>query len=188
MKYDAVILAGGQSLRMGQDKGLMLFQHKPMVSWVASSLGYANRVWVNTNQYSSDYEGLGFQVVKDVYHEDIGHLAGPLLGILTGLQHSESDWVLFSPCDTPSLPAEFSEIMMNHASEHMSYANVAFDGERRQNLHLLLHRSLSENLMMFLLAGGRKTYQWLDRVKAQNVDFSDFKSGFKNINSPADMT
>lgn len=202
MKFDAVILAGGQSRRMGQDKGLMEYPPKPMegdavvsahlsckpmVSWVSEGLSDAQQLWVNCNEHESDYHALGFDVIKDVYHEDIGPLAGPLLGLLTGLQEAKSDWVLFSPCDTPNIPANYSQVMTQFASDHLSYASVVFDGQRRQNLHLLLHKSLTDDLMMYLLAGGRKTYQWLDRVGAKDVDFSAESEAFANINTLEDM-
>jgi len=202
MKFDAVILAGGQSRRMGQDKGLMDYPPKPleyadsvsahlyirpMVSWVSASLSGAQQLWVNTNEHENQYHALGFSILKDVFHEDIGPLAGPLLGILTGLKAAKSDWVLFSPCDTPNLPADYSQVMTKFASDHLSYASVVFDGDRRQNLHALLHKSLADDLMMYLLAGGRKTYQWLDRVGARDVDFSAEPEAFANINTQEDM-
>ncbi|MFT6153297.1 MAG: molybdopterin-guanine dinucleotide biosynthesis protein A [Bermanella sp.] len=196
MKFDAVILAGGQSLRMGQDKGLFVLPLEAsdqginpitMVESVALVLNKAENLWVNSNEYEAQYSNLGFATLPDIFHNDIGPLAGPLLGILTGLQAAKSDWVLFSPCDTPHLPENYSQLMTSSASQHYSYANVASDGERRQNLHLLLHTSLQENLLMYMLAGGRKPYKWLDKIKAQEVDFSDFKAGFKNINSFEDI-
>jgi molybdopterin-guanine dinucleotide biosynthesis protein A len=196
LKFDAVILAGGQSLRMGQDKGLLVLPLEAseqginaitMVESVALVLSQAENLWVNSNDNETEYSNLGFVTVSDVLHHDIGPLAGPLLGILTGLQTAKSDWVLFSPCDTPDLPKNYATLMTEFASKHYSYANVAFDGERRQNLHLLLHTSLQENLLMYMLAGGRKPYKWLEKIKAQEVDFSEFKAGFKNINSLADI-
>jgi molybdopterin-guanine dinucleotide biosynthesis protein A len=204
LKFDAVILAGGQSLRMGRDKGLMILPistHEeanqsieqqggnlcPMVESVAAVLHGGENLWVNTNDYHKEYAALGFNTIHDVLHTDIGPLAGPLLGILTGLQTAKSDWVLFSPCDTPDLPANYADLMTTFASKHLSNANVAFDGQRRQNLHLLLHTSLAASLITYMLAGGRKPYQWLHSVNVKNVDFSDFNEGFKNINSLADI-
>jgi molybdenum cofactor guanylyltransferase len=196
LKFDAVILAGGQSLRMGQDKGLLVLplansgqgmNPVTMVESVALVLNLAENLWVSSNDLDGHYSNLGFTTVRDLLHEEIGPLAGPLLGILTGLQTAKSDWVLFSPCDTPQLPKNYSQLMTDSASQHYSYANVASDGERRQNLHLLLHTSLQENLLMYMLAGGRKPYKWLDKIKAQEVDFSEFKAGFKNINSLSDI-
>lgn len=188
MNISGIILAGGQSLRMGgKDKGLVQYHGEPMASLVLRGFDGAKEVWLNTNSSVEDYQALGFKVFGDAKLPDIGERAGPLLGILSGLQQANEDWVLFSPCDTPQLPSNYLLQMTKTASDMLAKACVAHDGERRQNLHLLLHKSLMENLMMFLLSGKRKTYQWLDSIGVQDVDFSKQAEGFNNYNTPADF-
>ncbi len=188
LKVSGVILAGGQSERMGgKDKGLLEYQGCPMVSGVAKGFEGACQLLVNANRNTEGYEGLGFEVFADSQLADIGDNAGPLLGILTGLQKAKEDWVLFSPCDTPNLPTNYLNKMSQVASDQLSMANVVHDGTRRQNLHLLIHKSHLENLHMYLLSGRRKTYEWLDGIRALEVDFSDQAQCFKNINGPEDL-
>lgn len=211
-RISGCILAGGQSLRMGQDKGLMAFSHVQlahntftMAQHVASVLTPCDELLLNSNQRLNDYQALGFKVIKDVQHEVIPAQAGPLLGLLTGLKLAKYDWVLFSPCDSPLLPQDYPKRMLaalsasdgqNYAgnkavdgkpTESKTLAYVAHDGERRQNLHVLLHRSLAAGLEQYLIQGQRKMYVWLDEIDAQLVDFSDVAGGFKNINSQADL-
>ncbi len=189
MNISGIILAGGQSLRMGgKDKGLVQYEGLPMVCQVLKGFEGASEVWLNSNSSVSEYQGLGFKVFADAQFPDIGERAGPLLGILSGLQQAREDWVLFSPCDTPQLPLDYLSRMTQRASDMLSKACVAHDGERRQNLHLLLHKILQEDLMMFLLSGKRKTYQWLDSIGVVDVDFSKQAQGFNNYNTPADFT
>ena len=188
LKVSGVILAGGQSERMGgRDKGLLEYQGVPMVRQVAQGFAGACQLLVNTNRHGSQYEALGFEVFADQKLADIGENAGPLLGILSGLQAAQEDWVLFSPCDTPELPASYLKKMSQVASDQLSMANVVHDGQRRQNLHLLLHKRHRENLHMYLLSGRRKTYEWLDSIAAVEVDFSAQAPCFKNINGPQDF-
>ncbi|MEH6346452.1 MAG: molybdenum cofactor guanylyltransferase MobA [Bermanella sp.] len=188
MNISGIILAGGQSLRMGgKDKGLVPYQGQTMVSQVLEGFEGAKEVWLNSNSSVEEYQALGFKVFPDVNLPDIGERAGPLLGILSGLQIANEDWVLFSPCDTPQLPNNYLKLMAQTASDKLSKACVAHDGQRRQNLHLLLHKSLSEDLLMFLLSGKRKTYQWLDKIGVVDVDFSKQAEGFNNYNTPADF-
>lgn len=188
MKISGIILAGGQSLRMGgKDKGLVFYEGQPMASQVLKGFDGASDIWLNTNSSASEYLKLGFKVFSDAKLPDVGEHAGPLLGILSGLQQAQEDWVLFSPCDTPQLPSNYLTQMAQAASDKLAKACVAHDGERRQNLHLLLHKSLQEDLMMFLLSGKRKTYQWLDSIGVVDVDFSKQAQGFNNYNTPADF-
>lgn len=39
VKIEAYVLAGGKSSRMGKDKGLVLFNGQPMISYVLKALG-----------------------------------------------------------------------------------------------------------------------------------------------------
>lgn len=194
----ACILAGGQSTRMGQDKGLMGYvlpdtdRELAMAKHVANAMVGCQEILINSNQNLSMYETLGYPVFSDGKFESIPPLSGPLLGVLTALQQASHEWVLLSPCDSPLIPEDYYA-RMTQALENAVDKNeavkgfVVFDGERRQNLHLLLHTSNAESLLRFLQSGERKVYMWLKEIGAQDVDFSDETSSFRNLNSPKDL-
>jgi len=186
LNVTGIILCGGGSSRMGQDKGLMAFDGEPMVSQVAKGFTGVKELLLNCNQNVKKYESLGFQTFSDVQFSDIPSGAGPLLGILSAMETANNDWLLFSPCDTPKLPSHYFEKMAQTASDQLAFSCVAFDGERRQFLHVLLHKKFKESLMMYLLSGKRRTGEWLKSLKPVEVDFSDDKAGFVNINSMSD--
>jgi molybdopterin-guanine dinucleotide biosynthesis protein A len=51
MDIDAVILAGGLSSRMGEDKSLIKLNKKNLISHVMASIKpQVNKVWINTNK------------------------------------------------------------------------------------------------------------------------------------------
>lgn len=179
-----VILAGGKAERMGgTDKGLVHYKGVPMVEQVLQRLSGLDEVLINLNRAESEaYEKLPCSIIPDELHPQIGTYAGPLLGILSGLKAASNQWVLFSPCDTPELPQDYANRMIEAAQEKMTLAVVANDGERTQPLHLLLNKRLHESLLMFLLSGQRKTFGWLNQIKPYEVDFSDCHNGFVNIN------
>ena len=75
------IQAGGQSRRMGQDKGLVLINQRPMIAYVLEAVrSFTTNILITTNQPTA-YESLGFPLVAD---EHPG--AGALPGLLTALQ------------------------------------------------------------------------------------------------------
>jgi molybdopterin-guanine dinucleotide biosynthesis protein A len=188
MQVTGVILAGGQGTRMGgKDKGLLTLNGDYLVNHVARGLSSCESLIINANRSISQYEDQGYTVVKDLDIADVGPSAGPLLGILTALETCTTPWVLISPCDTPNLPHNYFQRMTQVASEKMKFAVVAHDGHRQQNLHLLLNTNLADNLKMFLLAGKRKTYQWLDSIGVVDADFSGTPQAFYNLNTPQDM-
>lgn len=186
LKVTGVILCGGQSSRMGQDKGLMEFDGEAMVSQVAKGFNGAEQLLLNCNQHQTEYEALGFQTFRDHEYGDIEPHAGPLVGILSAMEEAASDWLLFSPCDTPELPSDYLSVMAQHASDQLAFACVVFDGTRQQHLHVLLHKKYKESLMMYLLSGRRRTSEWLASIHPVEVDFSKQALCFANINSMAD--
>lgn len=186
LKVSGIILCGGESRRMGQDKGLMTYQGQPMVSHVGKALSGAQEVLLNCNQNHIEYEKLGFNVFGDAKFGDIPSGAGPLLGILSAFDQASEDWLLFSPCDTPDIPQNYLERMTQVACDQLAFACVVFDGERRQFLHVLLHKKFKESLMMYLLSGKRRTGEWLKSLHPVEVDFPDHQEAFMNINSMDD--
>ena len=55
MKLSAIILAGGKSSRMGTDKGLVLFNGKPMVEYLIEifrSLNIPTIIVANNSEYN----------------------------------------------------------------------------------------------------------------------------------------
>ena len=65
-------------------------------------------------------------------------------------------------------------------------AIVAFDGERQQHLHLLLHQRLIKSLQDYLQTGRRAVHEWLGQIRASQALF-DAPQAFRNINRPEDL-
>ena len=84
----AIILAGGQARRMGgQDKGLIQLGMKPMIEYVLNAIEpQVGTIIINANRNQAIYEKYGFPVVAD----QIGGYCGPLAGMASGLQLSET--------------------------------------------------------------------------------------------------
>lgn len=186
LKISGIILCGGQSRRMGQDKGLMTYLGEAMVSQVAKGFEGSQELLLNCNQHQDQYQALGFNTFSDHNYTEIEPHAGPLLGMLSAMETAKQEWLLFSPCDTPNLPVNYLQVMAQHASDQLSFACVAFDGERQQHLHVLLHKKYKDSLMMYLLSGRRRTGEWLESLKPVRVDFSKDKAAFTNINTMQD--
>ncbi|NLQ16131.1 molybdenum cofactor guanylyltransferase [Marinomonas sp. M1K-6] len=101
----AAILAGGKAERMlGQDKGLLLYQDKPMVLWISSALrGVVDEVFINANRNLEHYAEFGYEVILDGLDYQG---KGPLSGLFTCLAFAKTSHLLVSPCDTPRISSE----------------------------------------------------------------------------------
>lgn len=181
----AVILAGGQARRMGGvDKGLQLWQGKPLVEHCYQRLLLqVERISINANRSFADYEKLGLPVFAD----ELADFQGPLSGILTGLKQAETDFVLFVPCDCPFLPLNLLEKLKSAVENSSVLLAYAQDQEREHPTFCLVSPKLAETLADYLARGERKMRHFMLENGAVAVDFSGQEADFRNMNSLADL-
>lgn len=187
------VLAGGQAQRMdGVDKGLQLFQGQALALRAAKRLeAQVHIVKLNANRHLPDYASWGYSV-----HEDsVTGFAGPLAGILTGLQHCDTDWLLCVPCDSPFFPLDLASRLGMAIEVEQSQIAVAWAPEvnpqgntvcRPQPVFCLLHHSLQSSLSDFLQSGGRKIDAWTSQHANARMDFNlphDIRQAFANANT-----
>lgn len=107
------ILSGGRSQRMGKEKGLMMLGREPLIIHVHRAMeGLVDEVIVSVakgmGKTYSKALGDRFIIVED-QTPDIG----PLGGIIHALSCAKSQYVLFSPCDTPFLSPKVCELTVS---------------------------------------------------------------------------
>ncbi|QIZ78016.1 molybdenum cofactor guanylyltransferase MobA [Ferrimonas lipolytica] len=176
------VLAGGQARRMlGEDKGLIAVAGKPMVQHVLQRLqAQPESTVLISNRNQAEYSKLGYPVFSD----EIPDYAGPLAGVCSALQHSNTDYMLVVPCDTPMLPATLAEDMMATLIEHDAEIVIARDNERDHPVIMLLKCTLLDSLHEYLAGGDRKVALWYNKHKMAYCDFGDRAAAFANINTP----
>ncbi|HET7118404.1 MAG TPA: molybdenum cofactor guanylyltransferase [Hanamia sp.] len=106
---DCYILAGGKSSRMGTDKGLLLFNGKPLVQKVIEELSpVVNEVIIVSNNH--EYEQFGLKVIGDLIKDN-----GPAGGIHAALSNAKSEQIFIVSCDMPFITAHAAKYIMQHA-------------------------------------------------------------------------
>ena len=106
-----IVLCGGQSFRMGSDKGLVAYKDKTLVEYAINSIsGYCSDIILSTNREL--YRKFGYKLVAD-YHNHIG----PLGGIFSGLSTSINDQCLITACDIPFIDKGILDLMMDKATQ-----------------------------------------------------------------------
>lgn len=98
----ALILAGGESRRMGQDKANLMLGEQTLLQRMTDIVQplFAG-VIVSVRQPRADCDLL--QVCDDSAH------AGPLAGLAAGLERTETPWIFALACDMPFITAELIE-------------------------------------------------------------------------------
>ncbi len=198
-----LVLAGGRGSRMGGvDKGLQLLHGRPLVAHALQRLApQVANVMVSANRHLAAYEPLSACVLCD----SVGGFAGPLAGILTGLERCRTPYLAIVPCDSPNLPLDLVERLgdaLATAGAEIATAAVrtatAMDartataatpkggGLRTQPVFSLLRADLASRLRQDLEGGERKADQWMARQRRVICTFAD-AAAFANINTLGDL-
>lgn len=179
-----VVLAGGMGRRvLQQDKGLLLFQNKPLVEFALKAmLPLVDEVLISANRNLATYRSFGYPVISD----DFGHFEGPLAGILRALQQGQGSVYLIVPCDSPLVETQHLQRLLDQLNDDTEIA-VASDGERLHPVFAVIRSYLAKDLESYLLSGERKLQQWFFRHKMVTVDFSASPQMFANLNTLHDL-
>lgn len=178
-----VVLAGGRATRMGgKDKGLQELNGKPLWQHVADALSaQVDDIAVSANRHIDVYQHSGYPV----YQDELADYPGPLAGMLSVMQQSDAEWFLFCPCDTPFIPSNLAERLIDQRRE----APVVWvhDGERDHPAIALVNKKLCPDLRAYLAAGERRVMVFMRQSGGHCVDFSDLKEAFINVNTTEDL-
>ena len=113
MERSAIILAGGFSTRLGQDKGLVQLAGKPLVRHVldkTKNLVDETLVVVNSNGQAEKYEkvlGSGASISVD---DAEAH--SPLAGANVGFREASGKYSLLLPCDAPFASRDILQLLL----------------------------------------------------------------------------
>ena len=184
-KVTGVVLAGGLARRMNkQDKGLILYRNKPLVTYALKALSsVAEKVYINANRNLNEYNQFDYEVISD----RTDSFDGPLAGILSTMSQALTEILLVIPCDSPLIKAEHLEKLLIAINKEEIEIAVAYDGQRIQPVFLALKTSLKNSLNNYLLEGNRKIDIWLQQHQLTQVDFSENAEIFLNINTMSEL-
>ncbi len=180
-----LILAGGRSSRMGgTDKGLIALAGHTMIEYVIErTRPQVETLLISANRNLQRYRDLGFEVLED--HSD--DFQGPLAGMLRGLEQLDEGYLLTVPCDGPLLPLDLAARLGMALQETGAVIATVNDGEFRHPTYALICHDQSNDLRRFLIGGERKLGKWFAAHGAVEVDFSDQKQAFSNINTASEL-
>jgi len=181
----AVILAGGRSSRMGgDDKGLIEFRGKPMISYACDIVQEkVGKILISANRNHGAYQAYG-EVVED----NLADFQGPLSGISATLNVCSTPYLLVLPCDSPLVTSELVDEIIEKMAISSAEICVAHDGQLMHATFALIRSDLRASLDEFLVSGERKMALWYRGRKLARVDVSDRLEVLTNINRVEDLT
>ena len=183
-----LILAGGRGTRMGGiDKGLQPHLGVPLAQHALQRLRpQVAALLLNANRNLPAYQAMGVPVWPD----ELPDFPGPLAGMLAGLNHCRTPYLVTVPCDSPNFPhdliAHLAESLTG-TDDEMATAYTREDGElRAQPVFCLMKTSLRDSLRSFIGSGERKTGLFAARHHGSRVEFSD-AAAFANANTLSEL-
>ena len=183
----AVVLAGGQGLRMGGgDKALRLLGGRTLLDHVLARIApQVDGVLLNANGDAARFAAWRLPVVGD----QIPGFAGPLAGVLAGLRWAAGQGaaeLLVVPTDSPFLPGDL--VARLRAGRGGAALVCAASGGRLHPVVALWPVGLAGALAAALAAGERRVAGWMRRQGLAEVDFSTGDGDpFANLNTPAEL-
>lgn len=198
MKRDVagIILAGGQSRRMGGgDKSLLPLGSGRVLDQVVSRLGpQVAPLALSANGDATRFSRYELPVLADT----VTGFAGPLAGILTGLEWAAANTacktVVTAAGDTPFLPLDLVERLATATDRRAGSIAVACSAGKRHPTFALWPTDCRDALRHFLVVEDiRRVSAFIDRHGVVEVEFLVPQSAgqpvdpFFNINVPDDL-
>jgi len=177
----AVILAGGKSRRMGQDKSLLPLNGQPMIGHIAETLeSHFDEILIGADDVGK-YSFLKRPVIPDQKPDQ-----GPLMGILSCLERSKNDLNFVMACDVPEPDVAFIAEMLSGADGYDIVMPVAENG-RYETLFAVYRKSIIPHAKELLAGGKRRMVELFDRVNVKFIEV-DETSWQKNLNTQAEYS
>lgn len=197
-----IILCGGRSRRMGQDKGLMFLNGTPMIIHTLETveeivdeiiLVLRDKKQLElyekfVNEFKTQKHNLNTEIslVTDIEIDQ-----GPLFGIYTGLSHIKSEGALVLPCDSPFISSYFVNkiFKLSKGSGVQAMVPVWPDGST-EPLHAYYLSECIPVIQNQLKKGFRNVKSLLEQINVVYIDVRSLdpeKKSFINLNRPEDM-
>ncbi|WP_052723589.1 molybdenum cofactor guanylyltransferase [Paenibacillus wulumuqiensis] len=157
-----IILAGGQSRRMGTDKALLKIGERSVIERVAAALGSCVPQLCLAAAEDRSYDFLQLPTAPDRFPGQ-----GPLSGLYAGMNALDAQWYVLSACDLPFASTRLLELLLQKAQSAADGLPVqavlpTYQG-RRHPLYAVYHHSVRPSLETALQKGQLRVMDWLNQ-------------------------
>ncbi len=183
------IQAGGQSSRMGQDKGLLPFLGVPLIEVVLQRLQkLAAETYITTNR-PEDYAFLGLPCIPDLLPG-----TGALGGLYTALQAAEYPLVIVVACDMPFANPQLLSACVQICQTENAAAVIPSTALGLEPIHAVYRaKECLPAIEQALAAGKKRMISWHAAVDVRVLSPQETAAhdpqglAFKNLNTPAEF-
>ena len=186
-----LLLMGGKSSRMGQDKAQLLLNGQPFWKRIAQELSACGRLYLSVSQTCDEKALEGYPIIRDVVPD-----CGVMGGLYSAFQAIEEDLLFACACDMPFLNRRFIRWMLNRWEEEVQKGRqwdgivVCGDDGKTHATAALYHRRLQGKLEEQVRQRRLRMHTFV-REEANILllpmgEVTSFSRCFQNINTPED--
>jgi len=149
-KATAIILAGGNSSRMGIDKSILLLNGRPIIEHICEQLrGTFEQILISADEVET-FRLLGYEIIPDNVSGQ-----GPLMGIASALKASANELNFVVACDIPHIDLAYVRRMLTQA-DGVDIVIPTTDVDKFEPLFAVYRKSTLKAINRVLSSGGRK--------------------------------
>lgn len=183
------IQAGGESSRMGHDKGLVPFLGEPLIKRVLDRVApLADEILVTTNA-PEDYRFLSLPLFSDAFPG-----RGALGGLYTALEAAHQSLVAVVACDMPFANPGLLALARDRLVEEDLDAVVPRTEHGMEPFHAVYRRETCLPAVKSALEAGKwRLISWLPDVQVATIEPQEIRQydpaglAFLNLNTPEDL-
>jgi len=179
MEATAIIMAGGDSARMGRDKSMLLIEGQPMIKHILSRLHpHFNQILISSNDISK-YSFPGVEVIPDKVTGQ-----GPLGGIASALKASANELNFVIACDIPQVDTVLMKMMLRDCRDFDAVV-PRIGLSQYEPLFAVYKKDVLSAIEAALLSGNNRIIDALSPCRVKYIDLTDTEQ-LKNLNTMDD--
>jgi len=187
----AVVLAGGQSKRFGEDKNQAKLGNLTLLEHVLAKVSKKfEKILIISNQNLNLKMLNSITIIQDCIQGNLG----PLVGVLSAMKwikknNKQYQWIATFPSDTPFFDTSIIEKYKSRINLNESLLYFVRSNQKRHNIFGLWSVKLMDTLENDLINNNfRKVEEWADKIGVETINVKiDKFDPFLNINTKTDL-
>ena len=176
-----IILAGGKSSRMGEDKGFLKLNGKTFMSSIIAALNpIVGEIIIVSN--NSEYDVFNLKRVADSMED-----SGPLAGLYSGLLHSETENNIVLSCDVPLISSSVLKKLLEGAPSEAEVIQFESEG-KTMPLVAMYKKKCRHHFLKLLQTNERRLRFAIDQLDVKTITLdSELGKTVRNINTISEL-
>ena len=183
MKISCIILAGGNSSRIGKDKAFLMLNDKPLIKY---SLDVSKKffsdiiVAVKTREQEEKLK----KIVKNVkIVKDESEVYSPIVGIKKAIKHVKYDYIFLLSCDMPFIRENTIHNIISRIEKGVGCIAYAWSSSKYEPFCAIYRKDIFDVCSM-----NDSLHHLIDRIKDKVlIPITEDKNVFFNVNRESDL-